>query len=55
MANKVARAHVKSVEPCRERLLQQVPDASVLPVAQLAQLHRFRPDLVDFIVAETQR
>lgn len=29
-------------------------DSPILPVAQLEQLHTFRPDLVDFVVKQTQ-
>lgn len=29
-------------------------DALILPVAQLEQLHQFRPDLVDFVIQQTQ-
>lgn len=30
-------------------------DALILPVAQLEELHAFRPDLVDVVVSETQK
>lgn len=29
-------------------------DSPILPVAQLEQLHSFRPDLVDFVVKQTE-
>lgn len=29
-------------------------DSPILPVAQLEQLHSFRPDLVDFVIKQTE-
>ena len=33
----------------------QETDAPILPVAQLQQLHEFRPDLVDFVIEQTKQ
>ena len=33
---------------------QHETESPILPVAQLEKLHNFRPDLVDFVVQETQ-
>lgn len=33
---------------------QQLTDAPLMPVAQLEQLHNFRPDRVDFVFDQTQ-
>lgn len=55
MANSSTRAHSKSSESGKELTLHhQETDSPILPVAQLEQLHNFRPDLVDFVVNETR-
>lgn len=55
MANKAVRAHAKSSSGGSEVVVhQQETDSPILPVAQLEQLHSFRPDLVDFVVEETR-
>ncbi len=42
-------------EPGRELTVQQHDsDSPIIPVAQLERLHEFRPDLVDWVVQQTQ-
>jgi hypothetical protein len=51
--SKSTAASVKS--PTNELSVQQhESDSPLLPVAQLERLHTFRPDLVDWVVAQTQ-
>lgn len=33
---------------------QHETDAPIIPVAQLEQLHNFRPDMVDWVITQTQ-
>jgi hypothetical protein len=36
-------------------LNSQESDAPILPIAQLQQLYEFRPDLIDFVIAQTEK
>ncbi len=53
MANKHTTAHLKDKDG--EILVQQhATDAPLIPVSQLERLHQFRPDLVDWVIQQTQ-
>ncbi|MCL2791096.1 MAG: hypothetical protein FWD79_10690 [Desulfobulbus sp.] len=54
MTNKGTQLRAKDKE--RELDIQHVEsDSPMLPVAQLEDLHKFRPDLVDWLVGQTQK
>ncbi|PTQ89139.1 hypothetical protein [Agitococcus lubricus] len=53
MANKQTTAHLKDKDG--EILLQQnATDSPLIPINQLERLHNFRPDLVDWVIQQTQ-
>lgn len=54
MGNRAVRAHATNKNGDQLTVQSQETDSPILPVAQLEQLHQFRPDLVDFVIAQTQ-
>lgn len=55
MGNKAVRAQATNKNGDQLTVHSQETDSPVLPVAQLEQLHAFRPDLVDFVIEQTTR
>lgn len=55
MANKALRAHATSKDGDQLTVHSQESDAPILPVPQLKELQDFRPDLVDFVIDQTQQ
>lgn len=55
MGNKAVRAQATNKNGDQLTVHSQETDSPVLPVAQLEQLHAFRPDLVDFVIDQTKR
>ena len=53
MANKALRAQHTNKRGDQLTVQTQETDSPILPVAQLEQLHGFRPDLVDFVISQT--
>jgi len=53
MANRTLQAQARSKQG-EITVHSQDTDAPILPVAQLEDLHRFRPDLVDFVIQQTE-
>ncbi|MDR1229688.1 MAG: hypothetical protein LBK55_11900 [Azoarcus sp.] len=51
--HKATAAHVKA-RGHEVSIQQHETDSPILPVSQLAQLHEFRPDLVDWVIQQTQ-
>jgi hypothetical protein len=51
--NRAVSAQAKKSNGDQLVLHHQETDSPILPVAQLEQLHQFRPDLVDFVVKQT--
>ena len=54
MGNRTAKVQAKSSNGNELQIHQQETDSPILPVAQLERLQQLRPDLVDFVVAQTQ-
>ena len=55
MANKHTTDQVNSTKGNRQVSIQQhETDSPILPVAQLEQLQRFKPEAVDWIITQTQ-
>ncbi len=55
MGNKAVHAQATSKNGNQVTVHSQETDAPILPVAQLQQLHEFRPDLVDFVIDQTRQ
>jgi hypothetical protein len=53
MANRAFQARATKRNGDQLTLQSQETDSPILPVAQLQQLHEFRPDLVDFVIEQT--
>lgn len=54
MANRSVKAEAKNGKGEQLTFHAQDTDSPVLPVPQLERLHEFRPDLVDFVIAQTE-
>lgn len=54
MGNKAVRADATNKNGDMLTLQSQETDSPILPVAQLQELHNFRPDLVDFVIEQTK-
>jgi len=54
MSNKALQAKATSKNGDQLTVHAQETDSPILPVAQLEQLHQFRPDLVDFVIEQTR-
>lgn len=54
MGNKASQAHLTNKRGDQLLVQSQETDSPILPVAQLQQLHEFRPDLVDFVIEQTK-
>lgn len=54
MANQARKLQAKNGNGAEVSIHTQETDSPILPVAQLEQLHQFRPDLVDFVVEQTK-
>ena len=56
MANRQTRIQTKSSSDGEHQLdlTAHETDSPILPVAQLEKLHQFRPDLVDWVITNTQ-
>lgn len=55
MGNRALRAQATSKNGDQVTVHSQETDSPVLPVPQLAELHAFRPDLVDFVIEQTRQ
>lgn len=55
MGNRALRAQATSKNGDQLTLHSQETDSPILPVAQLEHLHQFRPDLVDFVIQQTEK
>ena len=55
MANRSLKAEAKNGKGDQLTIHSQDTDSPVLPVAQLEKLHEFRPDLVDFVIKQTEQ
>lgn len=55
MGNRAVRAHATNKNGDQLTVQSQETDSPILPVAQLQQLHDFRPDLVDFVIEQTKK
>lgn len=55
MANRSVKAEAKNGKGEHLTIHSQDTDSPVLPVIQLERLHEFRPDLVDFVIAQTEQ
>ena len=54
MASKHVRAQAKDPHGNEIAIASVNSDSPLLPVEQLEKLHKFRPDLVDFVIEETR-
>jgi hypothetical protein len=54
MGNKASQAQLTNKRGDQLVVQSQETDSPILPVAQLQQLHEFRPDLVDFVIEQTR-
>ncbi|MGL4408268.1 MAG: hypothetical protein ACRCTU_07750 [Zoogloea sp.] len=54
MASKAVQARARNRNGDELTLQAHESDALTLPVEQLERLHNFRPDLVDFVITQTQ-
>ena len=54
MGNKAVQAKATNKHGEQLTVQSQETDSPILPVAQLEQLHSFRPDLVDFVIEQTK-
>ena len=55
MANRSLKAEAKNNKGDHVTIHSQDTDSPVLPVVQLEKLHEFRPDLVDFVIKQTEQ
>lgn len=55
MANRSVKAEAKNGKGEHLTIHSQDTDSPVLPVVQLERLHEFRPDLVDFVISQTEQ
>lgn len=54
MGNRAVQANATTRHGDKLTVQTQETDSPILPVAQLEQLHAFRPDLVDFVIEQTK-
>ena len=54
MGNRAVQAKATNKHGDQLTVQSQETDSPILPVAQLEQLHSFRPDLVDFVISQTK-
>lgn len=55
MGNRAVRAQATNKNGDQLTVHSQETDSPILPVAQLEHLHQFRPDLVDFVISQTEK
>ena len=55
MVNRAVRAQATNRKGEKLTVDAHETDSPILPVAQLQQLHEFRPDLVDFVIEQTTK
>ena len=54
MSNKSTQARVKHRDGHQLSIQQHETDSPIIPVAQLEQLHKFKPEAVDWVINQTQ-
>ena len=55
MSNRSVQAQHEAMDGSRTHLAVHDTNSPILPVSQMAELHKFRPELVDWVLAETER